>query len=88
MIPRFTLKIKVAGASELWYQPTTPRSGMSQKIIILIHNAVKISNLTFHKFLGMFTKLQESTIIFGMSVHLSAWNNSAPTGQIFMKFDI
>jgi len=23
-----------------------------------------------------------------MSVHLSAWNNSAPTGRIFMKFDI
>jgi hypothetical protein len=23
-----------------------------------------------------------------MSVRLSAWNNSAPTGQIFMKFDI
>jgi hypothetical protein len=22
------------------------------------------------------------------SVHPSAWNNSAPTGQIFMKFDI
>ena len=22
------------------------------------------------------------------SVHLSAWNNSAPTGRIFMKFDI
>ena len=21
-------------------------------------------------------------------VHLSAWNNSVPTGQIFMKFDI
>ena len=24
----------------------------------------------------------------GQSVCLSAWNNSAPTGQIFMKFDI
>jgi len=23
-----------------------------------------------------------------MSVHLSAWNNSATTGRIFMKFDI
>jgi len=88
MIPHFTLKIKVAGASELWYQPTTPRSGMSKKIIILIHNAVRISDLTYHKFLGMIAKLQELTINFVMSVYLSAWNNSAPTGQIFMKFDI
>jgi hypothetical protein len=37
--------------------------------------------------LGMFTNLQRATISFIMSVCLSAWNNSAPTGQIFMKFD-
>ena len=42
--------------------------------------------------LGMFTKLQKVTISFVitacMPVHPTAWNNSAPTGQIFMKFDI
>ena len=37
--------------------------------------------------LGAFAKLQKATIIFVMSVSLSAWNNSAPTGQIFMEFD-
>jgi len=41
-----------------------------------------------HSLLGTFAKLQKATIIFVMSVRLSAWNNSAPTGQIFMKFDI
>jgi len=33
-------------------------------------------------------KLRKATVGFVMSVRLSAWKNSAPTGQIFMKFDI
>jgi len=37
-------------------------------------------------------KLRKATISFVMSVcpsaHLSAWNNFAPTGRIFMKFVI
>ena len=37
-------------------------------------------------------KLQEATINFAMpvcsSVHPFTWNNSAPTGRIFIKFDI
>jgi hypothetical protein len=39
----------------------------------------------------MCTKLQEMTISFVMSVSLSIrlhWNNPAPAGWIFMKFDI
>jgi hypothetical protein len=35
------------------------------------------------EFLGAF-----ATISFVMSVRPPAWNNSAPTGLIFMKFDI
>ena len=39
--------------------------------------------------LGMSTKFWKGAAIsFIMSVHLSAWNNSAATGWIFMKFDI
>jgi hypothetical protein len=38
--------------------------------------------------LRAFAKLQEATNGFVMSVRLSAWNNSAPTGRIFIKFDI
>jgi hypothetical protein len=30
----------------------------------------------------------EVTVNFVMSVHLAAWNNLAPIGQFFMKFDI
>jgi len=34
-------------------------------------------------------KLQKANIPFVTSIHLpSAWNNSAPTGQIFMKLVI
>ena len=32
--------------------------------------------------------MRKATVDFVMSVHLSARNNSAPTGRIFMKFDI
>jgi hypothetical protein len=39
-------------------------------------------------FLDAFAKVQKATITFVMSVCLSAWNNSVPTGRIFMKFDI
>ena len=38
--------------------------------------------------LGAFAKLWKATISFVASVHLSARNNSALTGRIFMKFDI
>jgi len=48
------------------------------------------------RFFGAFGKFQTATFDFVMSVHLSicpfvhlsAWNYSAPTGRIFMKFDI
>jgi hypothetical protein len=44
--------------------------------------------------LGAFRKLRKATTTFIMSVHPyvcghpSAWNNLAPTIQLFMKFDI
>jgi hypothetical protein len=62
--------------------------------------AVVVLQLTFgfviHRFslhfLGVLTKLRKSSVIFVMSVCAfvcpSAWNNSAPTERIFMKFDI
>jgi len=36
-------------------------------------------------FLGAFVKFRKSTISFVMSVRLSAWNNLAATGRIFVK---
>jgi len=36
-------------------------------------------------FLGAFAKLRKVTFSFAMSVRLSSWNNSAPTGRIFKK---
>jgi hypothetical protein len=32
-------------------------------------------------------KIVKATFDFILSVYPSTWNNSAPTGQIFMKFD-
>ena len=37
--------------------------------------------------LGAFATLQEATLNF-MSVCPAAWNNLAPSGRIFIKFDI
>jgi hypothetical protein len=53
-------------------------------------NIVKFSKslILYDTFLGPFVKLQQATGSFIMSVRLSAWNNSAPTGRIFMKFHI
>ena len=39
-------------------------------------------------FLGAFVKLQKATVSFTMSVHLSAWNSSAPTVWICIKFNV
>ena len=38
--------------------------------------------------LGESAKLRRPAIIFITSVSPSAWNNSAPTGRNFIKFDI
>ena len=38
------------------------------------------------RFLGAVAKLQKVTTGFSISVHPSAWNNSASTGRIFSKF--
>ena len=37
-------------------------------------------------FLGAFAKGQKVTVSFVISVRLTVWNNSAPTGWIFTKF--
>ena len=41
-----------------------------------------------HWFLDAFATFRKTTINFVMAVRPYAWKNSAPTGQIFMKFDI
>jgi hypothetical protein len=40
------------------------------------------------KYFGALAKLRKATISFVTSVRLSAWNNLAPNGRIFMTFDI
>ena len=45
-------------------------------------------DLMFSGFVRCVCKLQDVTISFFMSVCPSAWRSSAPTGQIFTKFDI
>jgi hypothetical protein len=46
------------------------------------------TNLIYIDLLGTLEKLRTATIRFIMSVRPFTRNNSAPTGQIFTKFDI
>jgi len=50
------------------------------------------STVVFQPFLCALAKVREANVGFVMTdrlfVHLSLRNNSAPTGRIFMKFDI
>jgi hypothetical protein len=41
-----------------------------------------------HQLLDAFLKLRKATLSSVMPVRPTAWNNAAPTGRIFMKFDI
>jgi hypothetical protein len=41
-----------------------------------------------NSFLETFAKGRKATISFVISVRLSAWRNSVPTGRIFMTFDV
>ena len=51
-------------------------------------SAFRCCNLPSVGFFGLLPKLRKATFSFIMSVCLSAWNISAPTGPIFTKFDI
>jgi hypothetical protein len=56
---------------------------------IVFHNITCVVGLfNRYQFLGAVAKLRKATMSFVMSVRPSSWNNSAPPGRIFMKFDI
>jgi len=65
---------------------------LMKQITALHIRAVFISVYSWQLFqttsLGMFTKLWKATISFVMSVCPFPRNNPAPTGRIFMQFDI
>ena len=67
---------------------TPPASSYAYKTFLW--NFVRVGSLS--SILGEFVNLQKATISFiifvRLSVPLCAWKNSAPTGQIFMKFYI
>jgi len=60
--------------------------------MLLILHPISLLSFECHHFYGAFAKLRKVTINCVMSlclsVRLSAWNNTAPTGRIVMKFDI
>ena len=49
---------------------------------------LRANAVLFSFFLGTFAELRKDTVSFVMSVCPSAWNNSAPIGRIFMKFEV
>jgi hypothetical protein len=51
-------------------------------------SSIGFSKTIKYRFLVAFAKLRENALIFVMSVHPRAWNNSTVTEQISMKRDI
>jgi hypothetical protein len=61
----------------------------SLKDLILFHlSTEKNTSMTLCPRLSAFEKLRKVTIGFVMYLRGSAWEKSAPTGRIFMTFDI
>ena len=62
---------------------------MLEKESLMHHTFVgcKSMFLPMHFVFGRVRKFAEKTLSFVMSVCPSAWNNSAPTGRIFVKFN-
>ena len=56
--------------------------------LVFIMETVSVLCEVGTQFLGAFAKLGKGTVGFVMPVSLSAWNNSAPTGRIFIKSGI
>jgi len=78
------------------YHPQISTLGVSIWLLLYIvtiihscaHENQKMVSNAATGFLGAFAILQKATISFIMSVHLSAWNILAATGQTAIKFDI
>jgi len=63
-----------------------PRYGPHRLVYRCLFN-VHSDTLYICESVGASPKVREASVSF-RQVCLSAWNNSAPTGRIFMKFDI
>jgi hypothetical protein len=61
------------------------RGDTTAKVCSLPNPLLMIKCHSTCSFLGAFSKLQKVIVSFVLSVCLFAWNNLAPTGQIFMK---
>jgi len=55
---------------------------------VSLYAAAGIPAEAFGIFLDAFGKLLKVTVSFVVYVNLSTWNNSSPTGRIFLKFYI
>ena len=89
-LPQFAKARSLKGDSTIRFQFVTysPFVIISGDIIPVPLTKKHIHSLNSSSFLGAFAKLRKATISFIMSVCPYAWNNSAPTGRIFMKLDI
>jgi hypothetical protein len=76
------VKIKIWTAEVLPLPPSHPRTDADHPTFFK-----QLTLWMSHKFLGAFAKLQTATWSFVTSVRLSTWNNTAPIGRIFMKFN-
>jgi hypothetical protein len=92
--PRIQAGIVTCSASSSLAKPQTSSEFQDASIIVISVKPfvlwkwnVHFIKVVYRFILGAFAKLR-TTISFVVSVSLSAWNNSVPTGRIFLKFAI
>jgi hypothetical protein len=64
------------------------RNSLKALLVFYPSTENNILSITLCSLLGAVEKLRKATISFVVSVCESAWGMSAPTGRIFMTFDI
>jgi hypothetical protein len=79
----FSSNDKTTRCNDLTYSETN--NYVKKKHVTLNYAKTKTDSTT--TFLDESAKLWKATISSAMSVRLSSWNNSAPNGRIFIKYE-
>ena len=67
---------------------STAVSDLTEFLARHLHISIQKLYLMNHHFFPAIVKLRKAIINCIMSVSMPAWNNSVPTGRVFVKFDM
>ena len=90
---KYAISVKfLLGISGLQIQVQVTRQEAGSKLHLCsclpVSRPARVSAFLRFCFLGAFSKSRKATVSFVMSVCPSAWDNSVPTGHVFMQLDV